>query len=142
MVSATDSLSTTDFGPGLRVLHRHWVWFAVIGVVLVVLGIAAVAASALTTLISVLFLSWLLVSGESSRQHAFWARPWGGLLVGHVCGSCGLIVDMTERRRFTEICPFTLLLGRPAFVTRLGGTADSVGLLLDIGRQGVLARNA
>ena len=49
MVSATDSLSTADFGPGLRVLRRQWVWFAVLGVVLIILGIAAVALSALTT---------------------------------------------------------------------------------------------
>jgi uncharacterized membrane protein HdeD (DUF308 family) len=79
MVSATDSLSTTDFGPGLRVLRRHWMWFSVLGVVLMILGIAALAASTLTTLISVLFLGWLLViGGVVQAVHAF-GRDRGGV---------------------------------------------------------------
>jgi uncharacterized membrane protein HdeD (DUF308 family) len=95
MVSATDSLATTNLGPGLRVLRRHWVWFSVLGVVLIVLGIAALAASALTTLISVLLLGWLLViGGVVQALHAFWARRWGGIFAHLVAGVLSLVVGL------------------------------------------------
>jgi uncharacterized membrane protein HdeD (DUF308 family) len=95
MVSATDSLSTTDLGPGLRVFRRHRVWVSVLGVVLIILGIAALAAAALTTLISVLFLGWLLVIGGLVQVvHAFWARPWGGVFAHLVAGALSLVVGL------------------------------------------------
>ena len=95
MVGATDSWSTTDLGPGLRVLQRHWVWLSGLGVVLIILGIAAIAASALTTLISVLFLGWLLViGGVVQTVHAFWMRPWGGVFAHLAAGVLSLVVGL------------------------------------------------
>jgi uncharacterized membrane protein HdeD (DUF308 family) len=67
----------------------------VLGVVLVILGIAALAASALTTLISVLFLGWLLVIGGGVQTvHAFWAREWGGVFAHLVTGVLSLVVGL------------------------------------------------
>jgi uncharacterized membrane protein HdeD (DUF308 family) len=95
MGSATDSLSTIDLRPGLRVLRRHWMWFSVLGVVLMILGIAALAASTLTTLISVLFLGWLLViGGVVQAVHASWARPWGGVFAHLIAGVLSLVVGL------------------------------------------------
>jgi uncharacterized membrane protein HdeD (DUF308 family) len=95
MVSATDWFGTTDLAPGLRVFRQHRVWFSVLGVGLILLGIAALAASALTTMISVLFLGWLLVIGGVVRVvHAFWARPWGGVFAHLVAGVLSLVVGL------------------------------------------------
>jgi len=95
MVSATDSLSITDLGPALRSVRQHWVWIAVLGVVLILLGIAALAVAALTTLISVLFLGWLLViGGVVQAVQAFWARPWGGVFAHLIAGVLSLIVGL------------------------------------------------
>jgi uncharacterized membrane protein HdeD (DUF308 family) len=112
MVSATDSLSTTDLEPGLRVFRLHRVWFSVLGVVLILLGIAALPASALTTLISVLLLGWLLViAGVVQAVHAFWARPWGGVFAHLVAGVLSFVVGLLflTRPTFAELA-LTLLL--------------------------------
>jgi uncharacterized membrane protein HdeD (DUF308 family) len=95
MVSATDSLSTTDLGPGPQVLRRQRIWLSVLGVALILLGIACLAASALTTLITVLFLGWLLViGGVIQTVHAFWARPCGGGVAHLIAGVLSLIVGV------------------------------------------------
>jgi uncharacterized membrane protein HdeD (DUF308 family) len=95
MDSMTDSLNMPDFGPTRRVLRHQWVWFLVLGVVLLLLGIAALAASALTTLISVLFLGWLLVIGGGVQTvHVFWAHEWGGVFAHLVAGVLSLVVGL------------------------------------------------
>ena len=95
MASSIDSLHTTDVGLELQMLSGNRTRFSVLGVVLVVLGTAALTASTLTTLISILFLGWLLVIGGAVQiVHAFWARPWGGLFANLIAGVLSLVVGL------------------------------------------------
>lgn len=95
MVSATEPLSTTDLGPTRRVSRHDWVWFFVLGVLLIILGIVAMAASALTSLLSVLFLGWLLVLGGAVQTvHAFWARRRSQLFAHVAAGVLSVVIGL------------------------------------------------
>jgi uncharacterized membrane protein HdeD (DUF308 family) len=95
MASAVDRLHATDLEPGLRVVRRHRLGVAVLGVVLILVGCAALAAAALTTLLTVLLLGWFLViGGVVQAVHAFWSRPWGGVLAHLVGGVLSLVVGL------------------------------------------------
>jgi uncharacterized membrane protein HdeD (DUF308 family) len=76
-------------------MRRQRNWLSVLGVALILLGIACLAASTLTTLITVLFLGWLLVIGGVIQSvHAFWARPRGGGVAHLIGGVLSLIVGV------------------------------------------------
>jgi uncharacterized membrane protein HdeD (DUF308 family) len=68
-------------------LRRGWGWFLALGVLLIVLGTIALGYSFLTTLVSVVFLGWLLVAGGVLQAvHAFWRRAWSGFFVDLLVG--------------------------------------------------------
>jgi uncharacterized membrane protein HdeD (DUF308 family) len=66
-----------------------------LGIGLIILGLVALAASAFTTMISVLVLGWILaIGGIAQTVHAFWARPWGGVLAHLVAGVLSLVIGL------------------------------------------------
>src|SRR5262245_24024165 len=95
MVSATASSSTTNRGPTRRMSEHDWVWLSVLGIFLIILGVAALAASAFTSLLSVLFLGWLLVFGGAVQTaHAFWARRQNQLFAHLAAGVLSLVIGV------------------------------------------------
>lgn len=94
-------------------LHRHWVWFLLLGILLVALGMIGIIASGLFTLASVLLLGWLLfMGGVAIAVHAFWARQWSGFFVQLVVGALNLLVGWLLLTRPTaSALSLTLLLG-------------------------------
>jgi uncharacterized membrane protein HdeD (DUF308 family) len=102
----------------LASLHRHWLRFLLLGIVLVVLGMVGVVASGLLTLASVLLIGWLLlVGGAVTVGHAFWTRAWSGFFVQLAFGLLNLCVGfMLITRPEVGALSLTLLLAVSLFV--------------------------
>jgi uncharacterized membrane protein HdeD (DUF308 family) len=74
-------------------LHRHWVLFFALGIILILLGGMGISASGLVTLASVVFFGWLLIIGGAAVAiHAFWAKRWSGFFLQLLSGVLYLIV--------------------------------------------------
>ena len=74
-------------------LHRHWVLFLALGIILILLGGMGISASGLVTLASVVFFGWLLIIGGAAVAiHAFWAKRWSGFFLQLLSGVLYLIV--------------------------------------------------
>ncbi len=68
-------------------------WFVALGVALIVLGVLAIWMAVATTLISVMIFGWLLlIGGFVETIHAFWVRPWSGLLLQLLIGILNIVV--------------------------------------------------
>ena len=87
---------------GLDAVKRNWGWFFVLGIVEILLGTVAIGASAFATLVTVVFIGWLLlVGGILSAVHAFWRKHWRGFFLDLATGVLYLV------------CGF-LMVGNPA----------------------------
>lgn len=74
-------------------LHRHWVLFFALGIILILLGGMGISAAGLVTLASVVFFGWLLIIGGAAVAiHAFWAKRWSGFFLQLLSGVLYLIV--------------------------------------------------
>jgi uncharacterized membrane protein HdeD (DUF308 family) len=63
-------------------LRKNWGWFVALGVILIILGAIAVGAAVTATLVSMVFLGWLMVIGGILQAgHAFWREKWSGLFL-------------------------------------------------------------
>ena len=73
----------------LSTFRKNWGWFFVWGLILVVLGLCAIGAATATTLISVVFLGFLLLAGGIViiiNSFAFWWGQWGDFFLHLVMG--------------------------------------------------------
>ena len=123
----------------LAELHRHWVRFLIVGLLLVALGTLGVIASSLFTLASVLLCGWLLlIGGAAVAAHALWARRWGGFFVQLIFGLLNLVMGwiMITQPAIAAVT-LTLLLGVSLVVqgvfrsaAALAANADGRGWLL------------
>lgn len=69
-----------------NLLHDHWGWLLVLGIVQMIAGVLAVGAPVIATVASAVFLGWLFVfSGVVQLVHAFRVRGWQGFAL-HVLG--------------------------------------------------------
>ncbi|HWF17876.1 MAG TPA: HdeD family acid-resistance protein [Verrucomicrobiae bacterium] len=76
-------------------VKRHTGWFIALGVALIVLGSIAIITVVLTTLISVMIFGWLLlIGGIFQAVHAFWVRPWSGLMLQLFIGVLNIVVGL------------------------------------------------
>jgi len=72
---------------GIEEVHKHTTWFLMMGIALVVLGLIAIGYTVEMTLISVLFLGWLLIiAGVLEVVHGFSRRPWSGFFINLLGG--------------------------------------------------------
>lgn len=79
----------------LALINKNWGWFLAWGIFLIILGLAAVSASTFTTLVSVVFLGFLiLVSGILVLIDSFtsWWGRWGNFVFHILMGLLYLIV--------------------------------------------------
>jgi uncharacterized membrane protein HdeD (DUF308 family) len=67
--------------PGLHALRRNWGWFLALGILLILGGMFALGAAAFTTLLTMIFVGWLLVF-EGIIHIILAIRAWGWNGVG------------------------------------------------------------
>jgi uncharacterized membrane protein HdeD (DUF308 family) len=72
---------------GIEEVRKHRTWFFVWGIVLMVLGLIAIGSSVLATLLSVIFLGWILIlSGLFAVIHGLMRRQWHGHVLNLLAG--------------------------------------------------------
>ncbi len=76
-------------------IKRNRGWFVALGIALIILGTIAIGTAVFTTLISVMLFGWLLlIGGIIESVHAFWVRPWSGLLLQLLIGVLNIIFGL------------------------------------------------
>ncbi|HEY2523566.1 MAG TPA: HdeD family acid-resistance protein [Candidatus Binataceae bacterium] len=72
---------------GIEEVRKHTTWFLVVGIALVILGMVAIGSAVAMTIVSVLFLGWLLIiAGIFEVIHGFSRRPWSGFFINLLGG--------------------------------------------------------
>jgi uncharacterized membrane protein HdeD (DUF308 family) len=72
---------------GIEEVRAHRTWFLCLGVALIVLGTIAIGSSELMTMVSVIFLGWLLIfAGLFEVVHGFARRAWSGFFINLMGG--------------------------------------------------------
>ena len=73
---------------GIEEVRAHRRWFLCLGAVLIVIGIIAIGSTELMTMVSVIFLGWLLIFGGLFEIiHGFARRAWGGFFINLMGGA-------------------------------------------------------
>lgn len=96
-------------------IYSYWGWFLAWGIILVILGFAAISAATLTTLISVIFLGFIITIGGVVilvDTFAFWWRRWKGFFLHLLLGLLYLFVGiMLINNPVVATAVLTLTLG-------------------------------
>ena len=72
---------------GIEEVRAHRGWFLFMGVALIILGTIAIGSAEVMTMVSVMFLGWLLLfAGLFEVVHGFARRAWGGFFVNLMGG--------------------------------------------------------
>jgi uncharacterized membrane protein HdeD (DUF308 family) len=72
---------------GIEEVRKHSTWFLVVGIALFILGMVAIGSAVAMTIVSVLFLGWLLIIGGIFEViHGFSRRPWSGFFINLLGG--------------------------------------------------------
>jgi uncharacterized membrane protein HdeD (DUF308 family) len=73
--------------PGIEEVRQHRTWFLCVGILLIVCGTIALGSTFAMTLVSMVFIGWLLViSGVVEVIHGFARRSWGGFFINLLGG--------------------------------------------------------
>lgn len=71
----------------LEHLRKQWGWLLFLGIVLILLGMTAVASSTTATVVSMIFLGYLLLFGGVVQiAYSFWVRQWSGFFLSFLAG--------------------------------------------------------
>ena len=69
-------------GTGIEEVREHSTWFLAMGIALIVIGCIAIGSAVVATIISMLFLGWLLIIGGLFQMtHGFARRRWSGFFI-------------------------------------------------------------
>ena len=72
---------------GIDEVRKHSTWFLAIGIALVILGMVAIGYAVEMTIVSVMFLGWLLIIGGLLEViHGFSRRLWSGFFINLLGG--------------------------------------------------------
>jgi len=72
---------------GIDEVRKHSTWFLAIGIALVILGMVAIGYAVEMTIVSVMFLGWLLIIGGLFEViHGFSRRLWSGFFINLLGG--------------------------------------------------------
>jgi uncharacterized membrane protein HdeD (DUF308 family) len=72
---------------GIDEVRKHSTWFLVLGIALIIIGIIAIGSAVEATILSVMFLGWLLIIGGGFEViHGFSRRPWSGFFINLLGG--------------------------------------------------------
>jgi uncharacterized membrane protein HdeD (DUF308 family) len=73
--------------PGIEEVRAHRTWFLCVGILLIVFGTTALGSTFAMTLVSMVFLGWLLViTGVLEVVHGFARRGWSGFFINLLGG--------------------------------------------------------
>ena len=73
--------------PGIEEVRQHRTWFLCVGILLIICGTIALGSTFVMTIVSMVFLGWLLViSGVVEVIHGFARRSWGGFFINLLGG--------------------------------------------------------
>jgi uncharacterized membrane protein HdeD (DUF308 family) len=98
-------------GAGIEEVRKHSTWFLVIGIALVILGMVAIGYTVEMTIVSVMFLGWLLlVAGLFEVVHGFTRRPWSGFFVNLVGGALYAVAGVVMVANPTQAAVILTLL--------------------------------
>jgi len=72
---------------GIEEVRAHRGWFLFMGAALIILGTIAIGSAEIMTMVSVIFLGWLLIfAGLFEVVHGFARRAWGGFFINLMGG--------------------------------------------------------
>jgi uncharacterized membrane protein HdeD (DUF308 family) len=72
---------------GIEEVRAHRTWYLCIGIALIILGTIAIGSAELMTIVSVMFIGWLLLfAGVFEVVHGFARRAWGGFFINLMGG--------------------------------------------------------
>lgn len=72
---------------GLETIGQKWAWFLGLGILLVVLGMVAIGSSVTATVVSMIFVGYLMiVGGVLQTLHAIVMRSWSGFFLDLLAG--------------------------------------------------------
>lgn len=72
---------------GAEQLRKFWLRFVLLGVLLLLLGTIAVVASVAVTLVTMVFIGWLMIfGGVLQAAHGFTCKEWGGFFIDLLTG--------------------------------------------------------
>ena len=75
------------FGTGIDEVRKHSTWFLVTGIILIIIGFIAIGSTVVMTMVSMLFLGWLLLfAGLFEVIHGFARRQWSGFFINLLGG--------------------------------------------------------
>lgn len=80
---------------GIEEVRKHSTWFLVLGIALVIVGMIAIGYAVEMTIVSVMFLGWLLIiAGVFQVVHGFKHRPWSGFFINLLAGVLYAVAGM------------------------------------------------
>jgi len=72
---------------GIEEVRAHRTWFLLLGAALIILGTIAIGSAELMTMVSVIFIGWLLIFGGLFEiVNGFARRAWGGFFINLMGG--------------------------------------------------------
>ena len=72
---------------GIEQVRQKWLWFVALGVLEVVLGSVALGHSVTTTVVSMVFIGWLMIIGGALQTaHAVSCKEWSGCFIDLLAG--------------------------------------------------------
>jgi uncharacterized membrane protein HdeD (DUF308 family) len=87
MTFPTDPKNLSKNFNALSTVKEHWGWFLGLGILFIILGSMAIAASTTATLLSVIFLGALLLTGGVAQLcYTFSVRDWSGFFLSLASG--------------------------------------------------------
>jgi uncharacterized membrane protein HdeD (DUF308 family) len=86
-VTGEPAMTPLVLNTGIDEVRKHSTWFLVLGIALIVIGMIAIGSAVEATIISVMFLGWLLIIGGGFEViHGFSRRPWSGFFINLLGG--------------------------------------------------------
>ncbi len=108
-------ISSPVNNPYLSAFSKNWGWFLIWGLLLLLLGIVAISAATFTTILSVIFLGFvLLISGIVIiiDTFSFWWHKWSGFVLHLILGVLYVVAGiMLIKSPILASVSLTLLLG-------------------------------
>jgi uncharacterized membrane protein HdeD (DUF308 family) len=72
---------------GIEEVRAHRTWYLCVGIALIILGTIAIGSAEIMTMVSVMFLGWILIfAGVFEIVHGFARRAWGGFFINLMGG--------------------------------------------------------
>jgi uncharacterized membrane protein HdeD (DUF308 family) len=109
-------------------MHKCWVWFLCLGILLVVVGAVAISYAVLATLTTVLLFGYLLLAGGVVEVvNAFISGSWKGMFLHLLSGFLHVVLGMFMIERPERAAEILTLILAVAFL--IGGVVRSAGAL-------------